>query len=60
MESMVRTEIRVPAEMVTDDEDCATSFFSMDEGTVGCLDGTEGEPSCASDSNRNERTSAMS
>jgi hypothetical protein len=59
MESIVRTEIRVPAEMVTDDEVFATSSFSIAEGTVGCFEGMEGEAPCASESNRRERTSAI-
>ena len=57
---MVRTEIRVPAGMVTDDEVFATSSFSTDEGTVGCFEGIEGEAPCASESNRSERISATS
>jgi hypothetical protein len=56
--SIVRTEIRVPEGIVTEDEACASSSFSMVEGAVGCFE--EGEAPCASDSNRNERISATS
>jgi hypothetical protein len=50
MESIARTEIRVPAGMVTEGTDFATSSCPIAEGALGCFEGTEGEAPCASES----------